>query len=214
MAPIISIVGRSKSGKTTLVEKLIAELKSRGYRIATVKHTPMGISTGDDDKNTERHLKAGSEATVAVSPDRLVMFKPTSGPVSVEDAARLLGEDYDLILAEGFKQGDAPKIEVHRRSVGTPLKGLKRLFAIVTDEPLDSKVRQFGLDDIKGIADLLEEGYIKPNLSRISLHVNDEEIPLTLFPREIIPSTLIGMIKSLKGVGDDIKTIKIYLKRE
>ena len=64
MAPIISIVGRSKSGKTTLLEKLIVELKSRGYSEGTMKHTPLGIAWSDDDKDSWRHIKAGSEATI------------------------------------------------------------------------------------------------------------------------------------------------------
>lgn len=213
MAPVVSIVGRSQSGKTTLLEKLIVELKKRGYRIATIKHTPMGIADAED-KNTERHLKSGAEATLAVAPDRLVMYRLTSSPVSVEEAAVLLGERYNLILAEGFKQSDTPKIEVHRKSVGTPLTGLTHLLAIVTDEPLDTATKQFGFGDIHAIADLLETDFIKPNLSRICLSVNGQEIPLTLFPREIIPSTLIGMVKSLKGVSGDIKTIEIYLKQE
>jgi molybdopterin-guanine dinucleotide biosynthesis protein B len=212
MTPIVSIVGRSKSGKTTLIEKLIAELKSRGYRVATIKHTPMGMSWNDDDKNSQRHLKAGSEATIVSAPDKLVMIKPVSKPMSLEDIAHILGEDYDIILTEGFKQGDAPKIEVHRRSVGTPLKDVKKLFAIATDEPLNTKIKQFSLDDINGIADLLDEGFIKPQREGIEISVNGEDIPLSAFPRDIIINVLLAMANSLKGVGK-VKTLKIFLKR-
>jgi len=213
MAPIVSIVGRSKSGKTTLLENLIVELKKRGYRVGTMKHTPLGMTWSDDDKDSQRHIKAGSEATIMVAPDKLVLIKPVTEAPGLEEVARLFGEDCDIILAEGFKQGDAPKIEVHRRGVATPLKDVKKLFAIATDEKLDSKVRQFGLDDIKGIANLIEEGFIKPQKERLLFYVNDESIPLSAFPRDIITNVLLGIANSLKGVGI-IKTLKIFLKRD
>ena len=213
MAPIVSIIGRSKSGKTTLLENLIVELKKRGYRVGTMKHTPLGMTWSDDDKDSQRHIKAGSEATIMVAPDKLVLIKPVTEAPGLEEVARLFGEDCDIILAEGFKQGDAPKIEVHRRGVATPLKDVKKLFAIATDEKLDSKVRQFGLDDIKGIANLIEEGFIKPQKERLLFYVNDESIPLSAFPRDIITNVLLGIANSLKGVGI-IKTLKIFLKRD
>jgi len=213
MAPIVSIVGRSKSGKTTLLEKLIVELKKRGYKVGTMKHTPLGMAWSDDDKDSQRHIKAGSEATIMVAPDKLVLIKPISEPENLDEIARLFNEDCDIILAEGFKQGDAPKIEVHRKGVATPLKDVKKLFAIATDEKLDTKVRQFALDDIKGIANLIEEGFIKPQKERLLFYVNDESIPLSAFPRDIITNVLLGIANSLKGVGI-VKTLKIFLKRD
>ena len=212
MAPIVSIVGRSKSGKTTLLEKLLVELKSRGYRVATMKHTPLGISWSDDDKDSWRHLKAGSEATILCAPDKLVMVKPITAPITLQEIARLFGEDCDIVLTEGFKAGDAPKIEVHRKGVGTPLKDVQKLFAIATDEPLDTTARQFALDDVKGMADLLE-GFIKPQKERIVFLVNDMPIPLSAFPRDIITSVLMAIANSLKGVAK-IRSLKIFLKRE
>lgn len=213
MAPIVSIVGRSKSGKTTLLENLIVELKKRGYRVGTMKHTPLGMTWSDDDKDSQRHIKAGSEATIMVAPDKLVLIKPVTEAPSLEEVARLFSEDCDIILAEGFKQGDAPKIEVHRRGVATPLKDVKKLFAIATDEKLDTTVRQFALDDIKGMANLIEEGFIKPHKEHLLFYVNDESIPLSAFPRDIITNVLLGIANSLKGVGI-IKTLKIFLKRD
>jgi molybdopterin-guanine dinucleotide biosynthesis protein B len=213
MAPIISIVGRSKSGKTTLLEKLVFELKTRGYKVGTMKHTPLGMTWSDDDKDSQRHIKAGSSATIMVAPDKLVLIKPVSEPVNLDEVARLFGEDCDVILTEGFKQSDAPKIEVHRKGVAAPLKDMKKLFAIATDEKLDTKVRQFALDDIKGIANLIEDGFIKPQKERLLFYVNDETIPLSAFPRDIITNVLLGIANSLKGVGL-VKTLKIFLKRD
>jgi len=211
MVPLVSIVGRSGAGKTTLLEKLIVELKSRGYSIATVKHTPMGMKLSDETKNSQRHLQAGSEAVVMAGADQMVLIKPTSQPASLAEAARLLGDGYDLILTEGFKQSDSPKIEMHRRVAGPPLINLKKLVAIVTDEPLPTNTRQFSPDDIKGIADLLETGFIRPQWTYTKLYVNEQEIDLSSFPREFVTNVLLAMAHSLKGV-DKIDTLQISLK--
>ena len=213
MTPIVSIIGRSKSGKTTLLEKLIPELKSKGYRVATVKHTPKGMTLDEPGKDSWRHIQAGSEATVVTSPDKVVMVKPVASAVSLDEIALLLGEDYDIILTEGLKQGDAPKIEVHRRQVGLPLSNIRKLIAIATDEPLENKTRQFSLDDIKGLADLLETGFIKPQRERVSLYVNNAPIVLSSFPRDIISHVLEAIASSLKGVGK-VKSLKFFLKKE
>ena len=213
MPPIVSIVGRSKSGKTSLIEKLIVELKSRGYRVATAKHTHRNMTLPESDKDSDRHLKAGSEASLIIDPNGLMMIKPLQQELNLEQIAQIIGEDYDIILTEGYKQDDAPKIEVHRRENAPPLTDIKKLFAIATDEPLDSKVRQFSLDDIKGIADLIEQGFIKPNKERFALLVNDIPIGLNAFTKEFVVNVLLGMANSLKGVGK-IRTMKIFLKKK
>jgi molybdopterin-guanine dinucleotide biosynthesis protein B len=213
MPPIVSIVGRSKSGKTTLIEKLIVELKSRGYHVATAKHTHRNMTLPESDKDSDRHLKAGSEASLIVDPHGLMMIRPLQKELNLAQIAQILGEDYDLILTEGYKQDDAPKIEVHRKDNAPPLTDVKKLFAVVTDEPLDTKVRQFALDDVKPIADLLETGFIKPNRERFTLLVNDVPIVLNAFTGEIVENVVLAMANNLKGVGK-IGTLKIFLKKE
>ena len=213
MPPIVSIVGRSKSGKTTLIEKLIVELKSRGYHVATAKHTHRDMTLPESDKDSDRHLKAGSEASLIVDPHGLMMIRPLQKELNLAQIAQIFGEDYDLILTEGYKQDDAPKIEVHRKDNAPPLTDVKKLFAVVTDEPLDTKVRQFALDDVKPIADLLETGFIKPNRERFTLLVNDVPIVLNAFTGEIVENVVLAMANNLKGVGK-IGTLKIFLKKE
>ena len=213
MPPIISIVGKSKSGKTTLMEGMIRELKSRGYRVGTIKHTPQGMTLDEPDKDSCRHIQAGSEVTVVNSPDKVVLVKPVRQALTLDETAHLIGEDCDIILAEGFKQENAPKIEVHRREIGPPLSSVKKLIAIATDEPLETKVRQFSLQDIKGLADLLEEGFIKPQRERISLYINNVPIPLSIFPRQMINNILLAMASCLKGVGE-VSSLDISLRKE
>lgn len=212
MPPIISIVGKSKSGKTTFIEKLVRELKSRGYRVATIKHAPQGMTFDESDKDSWRHIQAGSEATAITSPNKIVLIKPVAQDLTLEEIVRFFGEDYDIILAEGFKQSSAPKIEVHRREVGPPLSTVRKLIAIVTDEPLETKTRQFSLQDIKGLADLLEEGFIKPQRERISLYINNVPIVLTAWPKEIITNVILAMASCLKGVGE-VRSLEVFLRR-
>jgi molybdopterin-guanine dinucleotide biosynthesis protein B len=210
MPPIVSIIGKTKSGKTTLIEKLIGELKSRGYRVATIKHTHHQLSFDEPGKDSWRHIKAGSEATVISTDENTVLIKPASE--GLEQIARLIGEDYDIILTEGFKTGDAPKIETHRKQAGPPLASVTKLIAVASDEPLETKVRQFSLDDIKGISDLLEKGFIKPQKERVGLYVNEKAIPLTKFPKQVVTNVLTALASSLKGVKK-IKSLEIFLRK-
>ena len=213
MPPIVSIIGKSKSGKTTLIEKLIRELKSRGYQVATIKHTPQGMTFDKPDKDSWRHIQAGSNTTAISSPDKIMLIKSVAQDTTLDEIAHLLGEDCDIILTEGFKQDGAPKIEVHRKKVGQTLSAIKKLIAIVTDEPLETKTRQFSWQDIEGLADLLEEGFIKPQRERTSLYINNNPITLSAFPKQIIRNTLLGMVSSLKG-GDEVRSLQIFLRKE
>jgi len=212
MTPVVSIVGISKSGKTTLIEKLIATLNTMGYRVATIKNTPNGTTFDDSGKDSQRHIAAGSEATIVHTPGKLFMVKPVSGDTSIDEIAMLFGDEYDIILTEGFKNGSAPKIEVHRKEVGPPLKDIKKLIAIATDEALDTSTRQFSLDDVQAIATFLEEGFIKPQQERLSLFINNTPVSLSAFPRDIINGSLLGMANCLKGVGE-IRNLKVFISR-
>jgi len=161
MPPIIAIVGKSKSGKTTLIEKLISDLKSRGHRVSTIKHSAHRLSFDKPNKDSWRHIQAGSGATVIVSPNQIVQIKPVTEEPDLREIAHLFSEDYDIILAEGFKHSHIPKLEVHRKSAGPPLGHIDNLIAIATDEPLETKTRQLSLHDIKSIVDFLENSFIR-----------------------------------------------------
>jgi len=212
MPPIISIVGRSGSGKTTLLEKLIGELSSRGYRVATAKHIHGEMSFDKPHKDTWRHLEAGSQATIAFAKDKMVLVRSSSPDMELEEIAWTFGEDYDIIITEGFKHAGAPKIEVHRREVAPPLQDISKIIAIATDEPLDSYSRQFSLDDIKPLADFIADGFIKPQQERLIVRVNNEPVSLSAFPREFFTNVVLSMVASLKGVGK-VKSLDVFLRR-
>jgi molybdopterin-guanine dinucleotide biosynthesis protein B len=211
MAAIVSFIGKSNSGKTTLLEKVIVELTSRKYKVATIKHTTEEATLDTPGKDTWRHLRAGSKATAIGSDKRIVLIKPVKRKSTVEEMARLLGEDYDIIITEGFKQGPYPKIEVHRREVGPLLSDIKNVIAIATNESLDTEARQFSIDDPVSVADFIEEEFIKPQDERLSLYVNDELMTLSAFPHQIITNLLLAVANSLKGVKK-VKNLKIFYR--
>lgn len=157
MPPVISIVGKSKTGKTTLLESLVAELKGRGYRVATVKHNHHDFELDRPGKDSWRYAQAGSDAVVISSPHKLALIKPQDHDASIEEILNLLGEEFDIVLIEGFRMGHAPKIEVHRKGLKEGLLcTLEELIAIVTDEPIDADVPQFSIGDASQITDLIE----------------------------------------------------------
>ncbi len=167
MPPLISIVGKSHSGKTTLLEQLIRELKGRGYRVVTMKHAGE-VEVDKEGKDSWRFSRAGSEAVVVSSKEKLAIFKNNSADLSPRELAELIPWSYDVALAEGFKQSDNIKIEVHRKEQGKALlSSQSQLLAVVTDEPLDVAVPQFARDDIGAIADIIEK-YINAESKRQS----------------------------------------------
>jgi len=157
MVPIISVVGKSGVGKTTFLECLVRELKRRGYRLAVVKHDMHGLEIDKPGKDTWRMAQAGTDVVVISSPEKMAMIKKTGRDLSLDEIARHIGDDVDLILSEGYKRGDKPKIEVSRAEVSSELLCTEdELIALATDQAFDIKVPQFALDDVSGLVDLLE----------------------------------------------------------
>jgi len=161
MIPIISVVGKSDVGKTTLLVKLIPELKARGYRIATIKHDTHGFDIDRPGKDTWKHAEAGADIVAISSPTKVAFIEKVERELTLDEvASRIKG--VDLIITEGYKRGDKPKIEVHRKALGEGLLCTEEeLLAVVTDEPLPLNVPLFGLDDVAGLADFIEARVLK-----------------------------------------------------
>jgi molybdopterin-guanine dinucleotide biosynthesis protein B len=159
MTQTISIIGKSESGKTTLIEKLIPEMKRRGYRVGSVKHTAHGFDMDREGKDSFRHQKAGSEMVAVASPKQIVLIKKV-------ESDRLEGleayfEDMDLLFVEGYKKEKRPKIEVFNADYhDMPINPADdNLIAFVTNDSVAVKVPRFRMDQIKELADLIERKY-------------------------------------------------------
>ena len=160
MPPIICIVGRSQSGKTTLIEKLIPALKRRGYRVGTIKHSHHIFDFDKSGKDSWRHKDAGAETVIIASPGKIAMVK--NDHQGTLDGLQDYFGDLDLVITEGYKKERKPKIEVVRsaRHAEALLKDDRHLVAVVTDADLEMEVPVFGMEDIDQLADFIAKKYL------------------------------------------------------
>ncbi|MDY6836293.1 MAG: molybdopterin-guanine dinucleotide biosynthesis protein B [Chloroflexota bacterium] len=160
MIPIISIVGRSKVGKTSFLEGLIPVLKSRGYRLAVIKHAKHGFEMDSEGTDSWRLTNVGADICCVTSPQKMVMIKPFKSDSSLHDVLNTIGQDIDIVITEGYKEENAPKIEVHRRDMGELICSSDELIAIITDEPLLTTTPQLTLTDFSMAADIIEREFL------------------------------------------------------
>lgn len=161
--PIVSIVGKSNSGKTTLIEKLIPELIKRGYRVATIKHNIHGFDIDHEGKDSWRHKKAGARTTVISSVRRIALIEELDHDHSLDEIREKYIKGADIILSEGYKGNPFPKIEVFRSELKRELlcKKEDNLLAIASDIMIDIGVPCFNIGDAQGIVDLIEKKFLK-----------------------------------------------------
>jgi molybdopterin-guanine dinucleotide biosynthesis protein B len=162
--PIVSIVGYSNSGKTTLIEKMIPELARRGLCVATIKHNRKGFEIDHEGKDSWRHRRAGAGVTVLASPGKVAVMADTDGDPGPEELSERFIRDVDVILSEGFKGNPHPKIEVYRKSLGRDFisRSDAMLLAVAGDSPEGIEAPCFDLDDVAGLADLIERKVLRP----------------------------------------------------
>lgn len=215
MPPIISIVGKSESGKTTLLEGLIANLKQRGYKVAVIKHAAEDFELDIVNKDSWRFSQAGSEVSAVTSVHKLAVFKNIAYNLSPQELSQFIGSDYDLILTEGFKQSNHPKIEVHRKKQGKELLSQpEQLLAVVTDEPLKVAVPQFSRNEVPKIVDLIVSTMLdRRREDDVDLFINDTYIPLNKPVKNLLFRTLVAIVSGLKGTKE-VKSLRISLRRQ
>jgi molybdopterin-guanine dinucleotide biosynthesis protein B len=190
MPPIVSIVGYSQSGKTTLIERLLPELQRRGRRVATVKHTGGEFDMDRPGKDTWRYAEAGSAAVAILGPQRSAILKRHERNYSFDEVIAAVSRACDLVLLEGWHSGPA---------------------AVVSEEPIETDCRQFRPDEISSIANLVEQQITDDGDERTVLEVNGERISLGPFTEDILANTIRGLVSSLKGIGE-IKTISVSIR--
>ena len=158
LPPLICIVGRSDSGKTTLIEKLLPELNKLELTVGTIKHDVHGFDIDRPGKDSWRHKQAGSRATIISSPAKMAMVRDTDHDHALDE---LLGyfRGFDLVLTEGYKREKKPKIEIYRPEAHPePLcRGDENLIALVSDVAVDLGVPRFGLEDAAGLAAFIKK---------------------------------------------------------
>lgn len=165
--PVVSIIARSGTGKTTLLVKLIEEMKRRGYRVAAIKHDAHRFEIDHEGKDSWRLTRAGADTMLITSPDKLALVKrylPGQEP-ELEECVAGYCHDVDIVLTEGFRKSSMPKIEVRRRAQGEKLLCRdefydSKLIAVASDSPLEVDVPVYDIDDAKGLCDFIVERYL------------------------------------------------------
>lgn len=181
-SPAVSFVGRHNSGKTTLLEKVIAELVARGLYIGTVKHHGHpGFDIDYPGKDSYRHREAGSRDVVIASGTRVARVTEFDHEPECSEIVGFMN-NHDLVIVEGYRESGLPVIEVMRAANERDVvaaeefcaTGLDRgvaPVAVVTDMPHAAQaaerfgMRAFGLEDVREICDYLCERYVRPKLS-------------------------------------------------
>ncbi len=174
MIPVISFVGNSGVGKTTFLEKLIAILKVRGYRVAAIKHDVHEFEVDYPGKDSWRLTRAGSDIVVLSSADKLALIERPNEERDLEGLVAMVDDRVDIVLTEGYRGAGAMKIEVSRSAHSHEITArLDDLLAIVADAAFDYRVPQFDLEDAAGVADFLEERFsLAPSTEGLSRRVD------------------------------------------
>ncbi len=158
--PIIGICAAgSNAGKTTLITQLIPELAKLGLRVSVIKHAHHQFDIDHKGKDSYQIREAGAVQTLIASNKRWALMTELAQEPDLADLLAKLDNRYaDLVLVEGFKQADIPKIEVHRPSLNMPLLALQdaNIVAVASDAKLNlTRIPILDLNNIAAIAAFL-----------------------------------------------------------
>lgn len=152
--PVIAFAAYSGTGKTTVIEKLICQLKKKGLRLAVIKHDGHSFEIDHEGKDSWRFSHAGADITIISSAEKMAYIEQRE--LSLQEQIHMV-HDVDLILVEGYKNENLPQIGIARAATG---KGFtaepNRFIALITDI-IDIKTDKpcFGLDEIEEIANFI-----------------------------------------------------------
>jgi len=164
--PAVTVVARSGTGKTTLLEKLIRELTLRGWTIGALKHDAHRFEIDREGKDSWRMARAGAAVTAISSSEQTATIRRHELQPDIKEILERDFHEVDLVLTEGFKRSELPKIEIHRHALGHPLlcRGETHdphLIAVVSDVTLTLDVPVFNLDAAKDIATFIEKTFLE-----------------------------------------------------
>ncbi len=219
---ILGVYGKSKSGKTTLIENVVSRLTEEGFSVATVKHIKReGFTIDTEGKDTWRHAEAGARLVVASS-DQETSFI-VRGSVSIEKILETIQKnlDTDVILVEGYKSSAFPKVAVGdiEEEENTVLRFKDKDEGMI--EYIKSKIEFERVYNRLPLLDCQECGFDCATFANkvisgevdvedckhygrksICVTVDGKKVPLKKFPAEIFGNAVLAMLTSLRGVGD------------
>jgi molybdopterin-guanine dinucleotide biosynthesis protein MobB len=155
---VFGVVGYKNTGKTGLMERLVTEITGRGLQVSTIKHAHHTFDVDHAGKDSFRHRTAGASQVLLSSGARWALMSELRGADEPPLAALLTRLDpVDLVLIEGYKSDEHPKLETHRADTKNTLLAYNdpSILAVATDCALDVTQPQFDLNDTGAIADFI-----------------------------------------------------------
>ena len=221
MLPIISIVGPSDSGKTTLVEKLVRLLSRKGYAIGVLKHTHARIKFDRAGTDTDRFRKAGAKLSAISDDEMLARLSNVSG-VSPRDLITALAKDVDLLIVEGYKREALPKLLLTDHLSEVDFKGIVATYGNKGKRGNGERgkgngspnIPHFKTHQVAKIAQWLERMFIKPGrkTGAVRVSIDGRDLPMKPFVARMVMETNRGILKSLKGGRGRLVEIRIDFK--
>lgn len=204
MVPVISFIARPNHGKTTLLEKLLAEFTRRGLRVGVIKHHVHDFEFDKKGKDTWRHKQAGAHTVILSSPAGIGMTRDVDHDMAIPELVSRYFHDMDLVCTEGYKWEGYPKIEVFRRAIGgEPLAGRNETWAaFVSDAELSTDLPCFGLDDIAALADFLLATFIKERRVTSDLLCGGHAISLSAAEARYLEEVVLTTLAALRPEAD------------
>ncbi len=155
---LYGVIGWKNAGKTGLMERLVAEISGRGFSVSTVKHAHHVFDVDQPGKDSYRHRAAGAREVLLASRKRFALMhelREEEEPTLEELLGKLA--PVDLVLVEGYKRDQHPKVEAYRAETGNPLiaPGDTTIRAIASDTQITSDRPVFDLNDTRAIADFI-----------------------------------------------------------
>jgi molybdopterin-guanine dinucleotide biosynthesis adapter protein len=155
---LYGVVGWKNAGKTGLMERLVSDITGRGFSVSTVKHAHHTFDVDHPGKDSHRHRVAGAREVLLASRSRIALMhelRDEPEPTLAELLTRL--SPVDLVLIEGYKRDQHPKVEAHRVETGNALIAPDdpTVRAVASNVPLDLDRPVFDLDDTSAIADFI-----------------------------------------------------------
>ena len=208
--PAVSVAGYSDSGKTTVAAALVKEMADRGYRVGAIKHCPHGHAPGKEGSDSDRLFRAGALAAIASSPGFQTQTVRVDHDLDLHALVSSLPE-VDLVIAEGFRSADVPKILV--RGLDGSCPNVANTFAEVRVRQSEETI-PVSENDIVRLADGLEEAFqrLDATSESVTLAVDGAPVSLKDFPSRALAGLLRGFVSSLDGVGEPSE-IKVMLRR-
>lgn len=163
MPVVLSVIGRKGSGKSQVLETLIAVLKSKGFRIGVIKHLAKDDAEIEQPgKDTSRYRAEGAETVLLAGKNQLAFFSNLSSEIPAERLLCLF-QDYDLVFLDGYFDAPFPKLEISRQDLGGLLSSrMDNVFAVCSDHRAVEHVPHFSLTQLVSLVSLIEEKLLMP----------------------------------------------------